>query len=291
MNYSEIIIDGYEARNVTPLVAYFKQNAQIAKRDNFVEFVDFFIACRKVTTGYKDHIKHEWYKRLNNCYSIVEKIDEQLERNGYVTIDEERITDRDNARIADIVNYATKEFQFINEQGYKNNADYPCRITATWGITEKPYETRYTLSWPDLEDIEQAMQQAEQELTSENNNMSKQPQTVQTNGNEIDKPQRTINVEELSKYFDAKFKGIGSNINYFDTMIDDLKTERTAKELAEIAYLIYRGNKMNARKPKTFAKWYKIFCECIGVSPSNGYKPNNLRNPSETLRKLFNYLY
>jgi hypothetical protein len=115
--------------------------------------------------------------------------------------------------------------------------------------------------------------------------------TKEVNKGDISKQQRTINVEGLKDYFIASFKGMGNNINHFDSMIDELKTDRTAKEFAEIAHMIYRSKQMNDRRPNTFAEWYRIFCKNIDVKPSNGYKPNNLGNPRETLRKLFTYLY
>jgi hypothetical protein len=79
-------------------------------------------------------------------------------------------------------------------------------------------------------------------------------------------------------------------INHFDTMMEELKTNRTAKEFAQIAYLIYQSKQMNNRKPNTFADWYKIFCKNIGIEQVKGYKPNNLKNPSDAIKKLFNYL-
>jgi hypothetical protein len=105
-----------------------------------------------------------------------------------------------------------------------------------------------------------------------------------------DKLNRTIDVKELEVYFTAQFKGMGGNLNYFDTMINELKTDRTAKEFAQIAYMIYQSRHMNSRKPATFSAWYKIFCKSIGIIQSKDYRPNKLKNPSEALRKLFNYL-
>jgi hypothetical protein len=110
------------------------------------------------------------------------------------------------------------------------------------------------------------------------------------NGKTTGKSQRTINVEGLEIYFSALFKGMGHNTNYFSTMIDELKTDRTAKEFAQIAYMIYRSKKTSDRMPGTFNKWYKIFCENVNVPYVGGYKPNHLKNPNEALRKLFGYL-
>jgi hypothetical protein len=108
--------------------------------------------------------------------------------------------------------------------------------------------------------------------------------------NKADNPKRTINKEELGKYFKPTFKGQGQNLNQFETMIEELKTDREAKKFAQIAFMIYESKQMNDRKPNTFAAWYKIFCENIGVEQGKGYKPNNLKNPGEALKRLFNYL-
>jgi hypothetical protein len=101
---------------------------------------------------------------------------------------------------------------------------------------------------------------------------------------------RTINTEKLKAYFTGSFKGMGnSTVNYFDTMIEELKTKRTAKEYAYIAYMIWKSGRLNDRKPATFSKWYKLFCLCTGCEKKI-YKPNNLKNIPENLAKLFNYL-
>jgi hypothetical protein len=113
---------------------------------------------------------------------------------------------------------------------------------------------------------------------------------VDENKKNTHSPQRTINTDKLKDYFVSSFNGMGSNINYFDTLIDELKTDRTAKEFAQIAFMIYVSKQMCNRKPKTFAGWYKIFCEYIGIKQVKGYKPNNLKVPSEAIKKLFNYL-
>lgn len=110
---------------------------------------------------------------------------------------------------------------------------------------------------------------------------------------EADKPAppvRTINTEKLKDYFTGSFKGMGNGtVNNFDTMVEELKTDRTAKEFAYIAYMIWKSGKLNGRKPGTFSKWYKLFCDCTGCE-KKAYKPNNLKNIPGNLAKLFNYL-
>ncbi len=72
-------------------------------------------------------------------------------------------------------------------------------------------------------------------------------------------------------------------------MIDELKANRTAKEFAQIALMIYKSNKMSDRKPNTFASWYNVFCECVRCEKKT-YKPSQLTPFPENLTRLFNYL-
>ena len=104
------------------------------------------------------------------------------------------------------------------------------------------------------------------------------------------KPQRIIDVQRLKDYFIAPFKGIGNgNFNFFDMMIEELKMERTPKDFARIAWMIYDGTKMNKNKPTSFEKWYVIFCSCVGCDKKS-YKPNDLKPIPERMVMLFGYL-
>jgi hypothetical protein len=125
------------------------------------------------------------------------------------------------------------------------------------------------------------------ELISLGQSCSCQPGHPEAKG---DRPRRIINAGILKDYFTPAFRGMGNNINYFDTMIDELYTNRTAKEFGRIAYMIYTGKHMNSRKPATFSQWYSLFCEATGIEKVKGYKPGNLDTPSEALKKLFSYL-
>ncbi|OAV68878.1 hypothetical protein Barb6_02041 [Bacteroidales bacterium Barb6] len=80
------------------------------------------------------------------------------------------------------------------------------------------------------------------------------------------------------------------NINYFNTLISELKNTRATKEFGQIALLIFKSGKMNNRKPKTFREWYRIFCNCVGCKYVKSYEANKLSNPTEELKNLFNYL-
>jgi hypothetical protein len=146
------------------------------------------------------------------------------------------------------------------------------------------------LDYNALVSIEQAIIQAEQELTTTQYPISQQEATGQSKVN-IGKPQRIIDAEKLKPYFIPTFKGMGNNsINYFDWLITHLQTDRTPKEFARIALMIYESKiALNKTKPNTFKGWYKIFCECVGCEQKS-YQPKDLRNPPKNLTDLFDYL-
>ena len=117
-----------------------------------------------------------------------------------------------------------------------------------------------------------------------------QPAKVKYNKASNVKTERRIDVDHMKNYFIPSFKGMGNgSINFFDTMIDELKDERSAKEFAQIALMIYNGKKLNNRKPNAFTKWYTNFCEYVGCEKRT-YKPSGLKPLPENLKKLFNYL-
>jgi len=108
--------------------------------------------------------------------------------------------------------------------------------------------------------------------------------------NNTKQKERKIDAEKLKEYFVSTFKGMGNgSINNFDVMIEELKTDMTGKEFAQIALMIYESGQMNKRKPNTFAEWYKLFCKYIDCEQKS-YDPNKLRTPKERLTKLFSYL-
>jgi len=99
-------------------------------------------------------------------------------------------------------------------------------------------------------------------------------------------PQQTkqkVNITEegkeiLKHYFISSFKGMGNNnVNYFDDcLIPDLKKDRTAKEYATIAKLMFHSREFNKqKKPSSFSKWYEIFCNCLGIEKKT-YRPKVL---------------
>ena len=96
---------------------------------------------------------------------------------------------------------------------------------------------------------------------------------------------RVVMKDELGHYFKAAFKGIGNgNHDFYSTLVKKLEQERTSKEFAVIANMIYRSSVMT-NKPATFKGWHKTFCELVGCEYVE-YRPAQLE-PTEKQKSDF----
>lgn len=84
-------------------------------------------------------------------------------------------------------------------------------------------------------------------------------------------------LDVFKSYFKAPFKGMGQSEDYFTNyLIPDLKKPRNGKQYATIALLIYESEKLIlAKRPKSFASWYKEFCNILDIKECT-YKPTHL---------------
>lgn len=122
------------------------------------------------------------------------------------------------------------------------------------------------------------------------NAMSKsEPNTPKKETDNHKQPIKEPQHDKLKDYFLPTFNGMGSCVDCFASMVDDLKMPRTGKEIAQVALMIYESRKLNNRKPNTFSKWYGLFCDRFGFEKKT-YKPNDLKPIPENLKKLFSYL-
>lgn len=267
-------IDEYKNQKTTYL-SYFKREAKIADRDDFIEFADFFNGCKSAIYDYKKNIENQYYKRFTEN-DLVLSAYKKLLNDG-------QTVDQNGKPIQEHIDYIENEKKFIKERGYENNYDYYCLLSEYGELAESIYEMNYRLNYSDIQNLEQIVIQAELELTVKTQNKSE----VQS---KIIPQKRNINVDNLKLYFVSNFKGMGNGpINYFDMLIDELRTDRTAKEFAQIALLIFESDKLNNRKPNCFSKWLRIFYSDIDVLYVN-YKPSKLKNENKKIRKLFSYL-
>lgn len=102
--------------------------------------------------------------------------------------------------------------------------------------------------------------------------------------------QRTINEEELAKYFISSFRGMGSgNTNFFNILIDRLKDDYSEQDFCRIAVLIYESKTLNNNKPHTFKDWYKIFCQLVNC-PYNENREPRKHQPTESIKNIFYFI-
>ncbi len=293
MNYKLIVLNAHteHLEQKTTYKSYFKREAQIAKRDNFVEFPDYFKGCQYILESYKNEIITKYNKRLTENDWVVASV-----KSGKgMKFGNELVTDQTDERIQDSLHRISEDKKHIKSRGYIDNSDYAFCLTETGQITNDIWSKNYErkLYWQDILNLERGVLEANDELCpkSTDNNVipNVNPKRKTTNEKNV-KPQRIINAEELRKYFRPQFKGMGNgNLNQFDTLISELETERIGKEFAQIALMIYVSSKLNDRKPKNFKAWYTIFCNCIGCEQKK-FHPKDLRKPTESLSRLFSFL-
>lgn len=118
-----------------------------------------------------------------------------------------------------------------------------------------------------------------------------QPQaspSTEATATKVAPPSPSVDAERLKPFFNAKFKGMGNNYNYFDDMINDIERIKVTKELAMIAVMIYNCRSF-IQRPTTFAAWLREFFEIIGRDCPKE-KSKNKYQPSDKIKRMFHYL-
>lgn len=157
-NYKQIVINGY-AEGENYRIDYFKQEAQVAERDNFVGFKGFFNRCREVINDYKKYIEIEHYTPLINLNSYLAQYREALSRG-------EAMTPNGNP-IQDVIKQIEGEIEAHDKNRANKIKEIVCMVTDAGDITDSRNDGRHTLYYSDMEKMEQAITQAERELQSE----------------------------------------------------------------------------------------------------------------------------
>jgi hypothetical protein len=130
------------------LIAYFKREAQKAK-EQYYDYAEFFGCLKIAITVGKEEIKKEYNKRLHQN-------DWALER-YYLAIQRGETTDPQGKSIQSHIEYITNDKKNIEQNGYEQ---------FHWKIGEDEQGFSIMLNYKQIELFEQAIIQAEQELTS-----------------------------------------------------------------------------------------------------------------------------
>jgi hypothetical protein len=259
--YLTKIVGGYAAfkdksENEKLLIAYFKRVAREAEKENSI---DFALSFR--------YLKDEIEKGEMQIFSNFQQV---LERKGL------NIGDLTREEITKHISEIGRENRYVDR--------YTTLDTIYAGVDA------INLSYEELKLIERSITQAEQELTPHCDKTEKEQTAKQTVMRQFTDDKKEL----LKTYFISTFKGMGNgNVNYFDEyLITDLQKNRTSKEYAQIALLIYQSDKsVRPFKEKPFAGWYNTFCNLMDIKKCD-YKPATLTKDVkfEHLKREFYYL-
>ena len=223
LSYKQIVINGYAEHHSqkTHYISYFRREAQIAKRDNFVEFVDFFNGCKVAITDYKREIE----ARYNNALTEYDFVLNQC----YLALDRGEVINPKGEPIQDIVDNIEKIKKFIEKNGYKDNRDYLCRTTDTGIITRDIFDTQYVLYYSDIIQLESAVLQAEQELTEK---VGEQRHKINVDANEV------VNTKSVGRKIN---KSKSDESLTLSDIFDEISKYKTIMEILVNQKLIHSG--------------------------------------------------
>src|SRR5690554_5846822 len=157
MNYKQIVMKAIveKQENNTSYFSYFERQAKIAEQEKYKP-ADFFDGCNYVIGLYKEKIISAYEKRYTeNDFALIyyKKTKEQ----GH-TIDEKGET------IQSHIDYIEEDKLFVKNRGYKTNIDYGCELDKDGNISQSIFDTKIILRWYEVEEIEQELLKAKQEI-------------------------------------------------------------------------------------------------------------------------------
>ena len=211
MNYKQIVLNAYteHREQKTSYQSYFKREAQIAKRDNFVEFSDYFDGCQNVLESYKNEIIRKYKKRLTEDDWVVSSV----KSGSGINFDGEIVTDLMDERIQDSLRRIADDKEFVQNRGYMNNYDYPCYLNETGEITNDIWERSNDRKffWQDIVQIEQGVNYAREELEL-NDSISTTSIPLQNNSRSVPSNNLSIDSQAISNKNDIDIDKFAANL-------------------------------------------------------------------------------
>ena len=271
MNYKQIIINGYTEKGSqgTPYVSYFKRESQKAKRDNFVEFEDFFNGCNFAIRDYKNQIEREYRRPIVHLLTV--------ENQYRLALIDGQTTDANGVSIQERIDNLEKDINYYEKTGYKDNNTYFCLTTKTGNIVAvNNLDGEHKLYYQDVSELEQAIEQAGRELIHKPHvpAITTAPPLHFT---------RSFTNKERKTLFNGLVKGgfipKDTNYNHFSFVFGDVET-------ADFEPLQWQMEKQDLKMfidtffPSELSKWKKtVFCFTDKGSPIKKDSIKNL-NPS-----------
>lgn len=157
MNYKQIVMKAIveKQENYTSYFSYFERQAKIAEQEMYKP-TDFFDGCVNVIRLYKEKIISAYEKRYTeNDRALIDY--KKAKEQGH-TIDEKGVT------IQSHIDYIEKNKLFVKNLGYKTNTNIVCELDKDGNISQSVFDTKITLSWYEVEEIEQGLLKAKEEI-------------------------------------------------------------------------------------------------------------------------------
>lgn len=157
MNYKQIVMKAIveNRENNTSYVSYFERQAKIAEQEMYKP-VDFYDGCIYVIGLYKEIIISAYEKRYTEN-DLTLKYYKKAKEQG-LTTDEKGVT------IQNHIDYIERDKLFVKNRGYKTNTDFGCELDKDGNISQSIFNTKVTLRWYEVEEIEQVLLKAKQEI-------------------------------------------------------------------------------------------------------------------------------
>ena len=274
MNYKQIVLNAYteHREQKTSYQSYFKREAQIAKRDYFVELSDYFDGCQYVLMSYKKEITNQYNNRLTEYDWVVTSV-----KSGQgMKIENEVVTDESDKRIQDHLEYIANDKEFVQNRGYTNNYDYPCYLNETGEITNDIWERSNDrkIFWQDIVQIEQGVIQAKEELLV-HNSANLQPKSLQDNI--ISEP-----LSEFEGFLLTKDQTIISRI--VEIISNDIKTSKS-KNLTVALFTVALQKKSYLSTVLNKTQYHKALVGLFGENVGTRAKFNEKFN--EIMQELY----
>ena len=98
-----------------------------------------------------------------------------------------------------------------------------------------------------------------------------------------------VDRDELSTYFNAIFKGLRGNPDYFSELVKELESLTSSTDLGRVAYLIYNSTEYVVKRHATFSEWMRAFFKIVDVRCPKDVRENKYK-PNATFKNRFYFL-
>ena len=98
-----------------------------------------------------------------------------------------------------------------------------------------------------------------------------------------------VDRDELATYFNALFKGVRGNPDYFSDLVKEVESLTSSTDLGRVAYLIYNSTEYVVKRHATFSEWMRAFFKIVDVRCPKDVRENKYK-PNATFKNRFYFL-